>query len=226
LRPGERRPVVQDLDVRDRRVEHRLDAVARRVLHEGVAGLVRVHDARGGGVQRVDDVVRQRRLLPPDAGGVPPFEAGHALGPPARLERVEVGAFGVVHRDGELADPPEREPELRGKGVPRLVAGPLEGALEGGGVAVVAGVNDAAVRLAGPEPRFALRVDQHHRRAGGGQGAREGGAHHARPDHGDVVAFHGPTLPPIAHRDQGRTSRPCWATGGAPRANRARDAPW
>jgi len=115
-------------------------------------------------MQAGDDSGGQRGLLAADPLAVPDLQPGHtAPGPLAAVvfqRRHLVGG----HGEHQLAVARETEIKLVVQGVPHLVARPFQLALQGAGGRMVAGMDDAAVGLAGAETDFAFLFDQMMRR--------------------------------------------------------------
>jgi hypothetical protein len=108
-------------------------------------------------VQRGDDVPAQVRLLAPQARHVPHLETADAAPCPLVEELLEVGDVGVVEGHGQVADALEAERQIARELAPELVAAPLGGRLDGAVDGAVAAVDDAAVRLARPQPTSTSR---------------------------------------------------------------------
>ena len=103
-------------------------------------------------------------------------------------------ALFVAEGDGQFADALETEPQFLAQVIPKLVAPPFQVALQGAGRTVMARMDDAAVRLAGPETDLAFLFQQTDFQLESGEFARDGASDYTAPDDCYIVV-HSPADP-------------------------------
>ena len=147
-------------DGRHRPTDKEVETVVHSVVDQGETRLVGIDDGGGGAVQGCERFPRDVGLFAVDTIRTPQLQAGDPAFVADDLDLLERLELGLVEGDGQVAVLEETEAQLGGELLPHLIASPHEVALDRVGRSVVTGVDDAAVRLRGPEPDFDLAFDQ------------------------------------------------------------------
>ena len=174
-------------DPLDRAVHQHFDAVDARAFDQREADLVGVDHAGGGRMQARDDIGGQRRLLAADALPVPDLKPADAAFDALRDGSAPASAPGRGSWRASARRCARSRNQARRAGRPTSGCRPIPALPSACQGRVVAGMDDAAVRLAGAEADFAFLFDQDDPEVKARQGARDGAADHPSADNGDIV---------------------------------------